>query len=636
MVEPATVSAGIAAFTTFQNMFKSVLDPQIKELIDKRKAQNSLDSFDLRNLYNKIRQITIVKTLFRSHEAVSLYDFYYPARLKISSPNTDQHSQTFPSAKSETHKTIAPSSLADIPTHRNCVIEGTVGQGKSILLRYLCGQELSAKSSKRIPIFIELRKISTTNTLDKLIADALDNFGLPKETEAFGVLAQSKRFVLLLDAFDEIHLDCVEPTIHFIENLCQKYQGSLQIIITSRPNAGIQNLPYFATHTMVPITSDDHLPILKSICEHSEDGIALAQKIQDTIHKSSTDIKNLITTPLMMSLLKIVYEAEQEIPENVPKFYDALFNVLFRQHDNSKANFKRARYTALSDDEIKKLFSTFCFVVRSKNLGSLNQDDFQSCFQDAVKYAAINKQIDSATFKDEIIKTTCLMLEDGFDVSFIHKSVAEYHAALFIKNSSVGVAQKFYSHVLQSLSTERNEQEFRFAFIFIQELRFLEIIDDYKYYKYFGIYLLQELISNFTSVESVIEFVTSSYDLSFSISKEGIKIPLWVTTYTINKFYIAMLLVGRLPEHHLTALKDYYYHDIKSNPDKYAPYNNHNTKFAPPKTELESILRIPKHNAKLALALQQYQNLLQTRLQAANKIIQDEESKSALLDNLFK
>lgn len=88
-----------------------------------------------------LHSITKVKTLWNIEREVSLYEFYYPATLD------------FPEAQ---RKPIA--SLGELGERQNFVIQGTAGQGKSIFLRYLCGQELSAQqSSGRMPIFVELR-----------------------------------------------------------------------------------------------------------------------------------------------------------------------------------------------------------------------------------------------------------------------------------------------------------------------------------------------------------------------------------------------------------------------------------------------------------------------------------------------
>jgi len=107
-------------------------------------ASKSLSAADIgRAVYNVIS----VKTLWNIDKEVSLFEFYHPARISIDS-------------------TTAPVVFKDIntlPSGNNYVIQGTAGQGKSILLRYLYGQmAFSTKTERKLPLFIELRKVCTT------------------------------------------------------------------------------------------------------------------------------------------------------------------------------------------------------------------------------------------------------------------------------------------------------------------------------------------------------------------------------------------------------------------------------------------------------------------------------------------
>src|SRR5262249_49668314 len=85
-----------------------------------------------------VTDVQKVKTMWRIDKAVKLLTFYYPSKVRVDN----------------TPKTI--NSIAEISESERFVIQGTVGQGKSIFLRYLCIKELNA--AKRIPVFLELRR----------------------------------------------------------------------------------------------------------------------------------------------------------------------------------------------------------------------------------------------------------------------------------------------------------------------------------------------------------------------------------------------------------------------------------------------------------------------------------------------
>jgi len=101
-------------------------------------------SKNINSLYKKISSIQKVNTIWQIDKKVNLKNFYYPSKLIVN------------------NRTIPISNINKIPYESNIVIQGTVGQGKSIFLRYLCSQELRIGS--KIPLFFELRKIKKGNT----------------------------------------------------------------------------------------------------------------------------------------------------------------------------------------------------------------------------------------------------------------------------------------------------------------------------------------------------------------------------------------------------------------------------------------------------------------------------------------
>lgn len=407
--------------------------------------------------------ITKVKTLWNVEKEVSLHEFYYPSSITFSEGAC---------------KTIA--SLKELGPRQNFVIQGTAGQGKSIFLRYLCGQELiPSQTSSRVPLFVELRRVRENWNVQSLIVEALQKYKLPSTDAAWSFLASSGKFVLLMDAFDEIDPGLTGQAVADIETLAELYRETLQIIVTSRPDADIQRSPLFRVCRLMPLRGEDHLPFLQKICPEKNQ----AESLMRVLGSSSTEIRDLLTTPLMMTLLVILYKSLQTVPDTVPKFYEELFDVLFYRHDHSKPGFRRKRYTQLDDTKVKKLFSAFCFYVQLEGLGVLTNAQFQTCMERANK--ACNESVDHEKFKQELIKTVCLMQQDGFEYSFIHKSVTQYYAATFVRGSSEDFAAKFYA-----LAAKRKHH-------WDLELRFLSEIDAYNFMKFYESPLVNKIAQAF-------------------------------------------------------------------------------------------------------------------------------------------
>lgn len=412
-----------------------------------------------------IAQITHVKTLWNIDKAVSIYTFYYPSKVEFIGGVT---------------KEIL--GLKDFGSTQNFVIQGTGGQGKSIFMRYLCGQELQAKySSNRLPLFIELKRVQVGISLDQLINEALDKYKLNPEKYVFDALAKSGRLVLLLDAFDEVCVSEVIKCIGDIENLADKYKDELQIIVTSRPDNDIQQSSRFRVCKLSPLSPQDHLPFLMTTCADDTQ----AQGLYSAIQNNKSDVGSLLTTPLMITLLVMLYKSMQTIPSSIPRFYEELFDVMFYKHDDKKPGFKRTRYTNLDDTNIKIYFSAFCFYAGLKQRNVFTSEQFDECCKLATKACGV--EVDPKMFRKEIVKTACLMVEEGFIVSFIHKSVLEYFAASFVRKSNEDFARKFYS---KCIDNSLSWKEWKAV------VNFLSQIDEYRYSKYLIIPYIEGIEAN--------------------------------------------------------------------------------------------------------------------------------------------
>ena len=98
---------------------------EVSENVNDRTIENAF-----LNLSSKISNVIMVKTFYHINESIDLRTFYVPTRVKDTSYVID--------------------SVGRVDTH-SIVLEGTVGQGKSIFMRYLTYQE--ANQGKRVPDF---------------------------------------------------------------------------------------------------------------------------------------------------------------------------------------------------------------------------------------------------------------------------------------------------------------------------------------------------------------------------------------------------------------------------------------------------------------------------------------------------
>lgn len=404
-----------------------------------------------RKLAKKLRVIEEVRTLWDPEKEVSLLDFYYPSKVRIG-----------PQLKTLNR-------LSELGAG-NFVIEGIVGQGKSILLRHLAMQEIISNDAQTLPVFIELRTLSIKLGLQEAITAQLASFDIDIDNATFQYLCKSGRLSFLLDGFDELDESLIKETLTVLTGFTAKYPD-LQIIITSRPSNEIQKITTFKTIRIAGLASADFSPFLLKLGLES----LKVSQIKEAIRNSPSNVSELITTPLMLTLVVMVYESEKEIPETLPEFFERLFRVVFSRHDKLKAAFSRKHHSGLSERRLQELFEAFCFMAMQNGFTrSLTHKQFQEAFDQALEYTDSCK-CEMESFKLDLTKVACLMLDEGIDTTtFLHKSIMEYYAAAFIAHSMDEVATLFYKSVQEVshpwwevLSFLKNIDPYRFARDFV-------------------------------------------------------------------------------------------------------------------------------------------------------------------------
>lgn len=441
--------------------FKLVMNELLASLKKKSSKFQKL-KLNFEDSYRKAALVENVKTVWQIDKPVNLHNFYYPSRLIL-----DGKPHTF-------------TSLNDFPPEMKCVIQGTAGQGKSIFLRYLSGREI--RSGDSIPLFIELRKISDKKSLEQLTVDSILDIGIDVDigNTDLDLILSTKKISLLLDAFDEIPEIHLKDTITFIERICYKHHY-LRVIISSRPDSTIQKSGQFNVYKLAPIGPSDFRPMLEKFFVEE---IQTVEDIISSIHKSTSKITNLITTPLLLTLLTITYKGYNKIPESPHEFYEGLFPLLAHRHDATKPGFVRKYLSGLNENQLEKLFHAYCFCCMITQKVSLTRLEAIEHTGRAIQVSEINP-ISESSFISDCVKNTCLIIEEGSDFHFIHKSIREYHAARFIREADIELKRKFYFAAVSDYVKYR------------EEIKYLKEIDTYCFDEFFLIPTLKSILNYF-------------------------------------------------------------------------------------------------------------------------------------------
>lgn len=446
------VTAGVGALKKPMEEIISLGGKGIRDYFQQWQAEINLDA-----LAQKIEQVGLITTI-ASRQASTVDEIYYPAHLKQGKGTRTPHS-----ADEFFSERI-----------RLAVIQGTAGQGKSVFLRYLCLQDL--RGGRKIPLFIELRKIDTDNDLLTLVRKHFIFLGFKENLidSAIQIMLSTGKIRLFLDGFDEVKREYALSVKEQIQTLLNKNQ-KLEIVLSSRPGALSQyliDIGRLQQFEIAPLVEKDYAGFFDKIGVPFE----TKERLLIAIHRSNAQIRRLLSTPLMLTLLVLTCGMQQDLPDTLPEFYDSLFNLLSSMHDGTKPGYVRQKATSLSNQELEILFRAFSFA--SKELVgrvSLNASQFEQSIQYATKLTEIKCTTEG--FKTDVTETICLMAKEGMDTTFVHKSLQEYYSASFIHH----IEEDSLAHQVIA-SIESNH-----LYSWLNELRFLEDFQNLSYEKCLGI-----------------------------------------------------------------------------------------------------------------------------------------------------
>jgi hypothetical protein len=444
-----SISAAVA-LTGGQELFKNLVLGVYKNFISKagQKVLQWNTEKKISTLYSHINQVRKVKTIWQVDKTIDLKSFYCDSHVIINQKRKKIHE------------------FSDFECTENVLIQGIAGQGKSILLRHLCCTELAV--GKYIPIFIELRRISASDTLKERIYKAFGTLGLDVNDRMFNALVNSGKILLLLDAFDEVPDDLKSKVLNDIEDLAAS-DANLRIVVTSRPNNAIEMSNHFSVFRLDNLNGTEYQQVINKLAA----GHDWAGNLIKHIESKARHIKEMLCTPLMVTLLVISYKSYQKLPAQLSDFYESLLQTLLQRHDGSKPGFTRKRACSLNDTQYREVFENFCILVQKAGQKSFRLDKIQELAKIAIEQRGINAA--PQAYIDDIIKITCLIIKDGEEHRFIHNTVQEYYASSFIAKQPENWAREFYGRLLLKAPTPEWDQV----------LAFLSEIDMYRYNKYY-------------------------------------------------------------------------------------------------------------------------------------------------------
>lgn len=449
------------------SVFKDRINDLVSEVNDEisQKLSKSLLVYTSESL----DKISEVKTFLYNEQKVKFEDVYFPINIKYSE-----------------NENIDTENFDNLFKKGNFIsIIGTAGSGKTMLLRHLFLNAI--KSGYRIPIMIELRKLNSESTsLTEYISQKIFDFDLAKNHIIMKRLFQNGDFIFFLDGYDELSLSTKEKRTKEIEEFVDKFPENAYII-TSRPENEILGIQRFNNYRVKELDDYQIDLFIKKQLSHFEDGEALESKILHAVKSANSNISAYFKNPLLLSMFILTFNYHPELPQKRSEFYFNVFDTLFIKHDSitKGGGFKHDIASHLDRPKIELLLEYFSYRTYFKNRyiysGKILYDEFDEIRK------KVNFDFDVNALLYDLETSICLLVKDGIDYTFPHRSMQEYFTAKLIMSQPESNRIKIYNNKkfrygrnqnLWTLCMELNHYDFMKNFVYPRLNTVIKEIDD--------------------------------------------------------------------------------------------------------------------------------------------------------------
>lgn len=370
------------------------------------------------------------KSFFIRTEPVPLYEFFVPLdlttqRRRLSRPGIGALCSEMPKA----------------------IITGSGGCGKSMMMRHFVVDTII--NSDKVPIFLELRQLNNSSeTVHAALFRALQDNGLALDSDFFEKAMKAGHFVILLDGFDEVALTGRKRISKEIQQLATKYPANW-VVMSSRPDNALEGWEAFTRLSVAPLSLKDAVDLVSRLQFDNHIKSGFIADMRATLFKRH---ESFLSNPLLLSIMLFTYIDVAHIPDKLTTFYGQAYDSLFQRHDALKGGFQRERKSGLDIQDFGRAFAAFALLSFDKRELSFSWARALELFELSKPLCAIEFQQDCVL--EDSVQAVCLLLEDGIELTFAHRSFQEYFVARFIQASAPETKERLVARISPTVESD--------------------------------------------------------------------------------------------------------------------------------------------------------------------------------------
>ena len=393
--------------------------------------------------YLEAKRISLskVKMAFFSSQVVELEEIYVPQFISLGNKLCTQESL-----------------FESLLQPKKMVVSATAGSGKSCLLKSMFISVIKDKNNL-LPLFLELRKVNETNdSIFETLRTDIAIYNKKFNKENLNYLLDREGTIVFLDGFDEVNHDLKDKFTKEINDLADKYPD-LIILVSSRPEYNLfSDWSLYNVAHIQPLILSQAIEVIKKI-DYDED---VKERFTLALENALFDKqKGFSSNPLLLTIMLITYEQFGSIPDKVYIFYDHAYQALFNKHDVSKQGFLRKSSTNLDMYELRDIFALFSLFTYSKQMFEMTEDEMHTFLKKCLVHS--KSEVIDKDLKLELLNNVPLLMRDGLNYCFTHRSFQEYFTAYYIVNHAVKeqvferVCGRYYSDNVVDMAFSMNK-----------------------------------------------------------------------------------------------------------------------------------------------------------------------------------
>lgn len=348
--------------------------------------------------------------------------------------------------------------VKDLIDKKHIIISGSGGAGKTMFTKWaVLNISDSLQNHQMIPIYIELRELSSSGNfryLHEHIYDHITDFDNKTTMNQFIEGLKSGLFIILLDAADELDKKIRPEIMKKIQEFSNKFENC-GLLVTTREFEEVESLAGFDIYNTKPLSREQAIEIIHKLDYDAEVKAGLLKDIDG----ENNDIYNVfMENPLLVTIMLLTYDQSKEIPTKRSSVYKRAFEALYERHDGAKGIYKRELHAGLSIEDFERVFSAFCYGTYINSVYDFPATELPRLFKEALRIAEIDA--DPAAVARDSCESTCLLVKEGHDYVFAHRSFQEYFAACYIKSYRGDDVRSIFDSALFRIGLGENTLEF--------------------------------------------------------------------------------------------------------------------------------------------------------------------------------